>query len=83
MSPPGLTLTLRGQAQDVGALGDTISVLNVQSKRVVQAVVSGPGRVTVSAMPSRLVENAPEPAAGAPVLPSESTSRSQRATSTE
>ena len=80
---PGLTLTLRGQAQDVGALGDTISVLNVQSKRVVQAVVSGPGRVTVSAMPRRLVENAPEPASSAPVLPSDPTSQSPRATSTE
>jgi flagella basal body P-ring formation protein FlgA len=44
---PGLTLTLRGQAQDAGALGDTISIVNSESKRVVQAVVSGPDRVTV------------------------------------
>ena len=46
---PGFTLTLRGQAQDAGALGDTISVLNVKSKRTVQGIVSGPGRVTVNA----------------------------------
>jgi flagellar basal body P-ring formation protein FlgA len=60
---PGLTLTLRGQAQDGGALGDTISVQNVQSKRMVQGVITGPGRVTVTASPSRFVETAP--AAGA------------------
>ena len=57
---PGITLTLRGQAQDAGALGDTISVLNVQSKQVVQAVISGPDRVTVSAPTPRFVDNAPE-----------------------
>lgn len=55
---PGVTLTLRGQAQEAGALGDTISVLNVESKRVVQAVVSGPDRVTVSPVATRLVDNA-------------------------
>jgi len=68
---PGLTLTLRGQAQDAGALGDTISVLNLQSKRVVQGVVSGPGRVTVSATTTRFVDNAPEPAPDSPPPPSE------------
>ncbi len=57
---PGLMLTLRGQAQEAGALGDTINVLNVQSKRVVQGVVSAPGRVTVSAAPRRLVDNMPD-----------------------
>jgi flagella basal body P-ring formation protein FlgA len=54
---PGVTLTLRGQAQDSGALGDTISVLNSESKRVVQAVVSGPDRVSVSAITTRVVDN--------------------------
>jgi len=61
-SAPGLTLTLRGQAQDAGALGDTISVINPQTKRVVQGTVSGPGRVTVANNTLHLVENAPEPA---------------------
>jgi flagellar basal body P-ring formation protein FlgA len=55
---PGVTLTLRGQAQDNGALGDTIGVLNVDSKRVVQAVISGPDRVTVGAIATRVVDNA-------------------------
>ncbi len=68
---PGLTLTLRGQAQDVGALGDTIGVLNVQTKRVVRGIVAGPGRVTVSAATTHLVANAPEPARGPPSDPRE------------
>jgi flagella basal body P-ring formation protein FlgA len=54
---PGVTLTLRGQAKDPGALGDTISVVNVESKRVVQAVVSGPDRVSVGPVSTRLVDN--------------------------
>jgi flagella basal body P-ring formation protein FlgA len=58
---PGLTLTLRGQAQDAGALGDTIGIMNLESKRVVQAVVTGPGRVMVSATTTRFVESAPAP----------------------
>ncbi len=66
---PGLTLTLRGQAQDAGALGDTIGVLNAESKRVVQGVVTGPGRVTVAAVPTRLVENAPIAMGAAPTRP--------------
>jgi flagellar basal body P-ring formation protein FlgA len=56
---PGLTLTLRGEAQDAGALGDTIGVLNVQSKRVVQGVITGPGRVKVLGNATRVVDNAP------------------------
>ena len=63
---PGLSLTLRGQAQDAGALGDTISVINVQSKRVVQGVISGPGRVTVTAAATRFVETEPAPESPAP-----------------
>ncbi len=61
---PGLTLTLRGQAQQAGALGEQISVANVQSKRVIEGIVSGPGRVTVAALgavATQLVDNAPPP----------------------
>jgi flagellar basal body P-ring formation protein FlgA len=71
---PGFMLTLRGQAQDSGALGDTISVLNVQSKRVLQGVVSGPDRVTVSAVTTRFVDNAAPPA---PPVPASSDSPPQ------
>jgi len=73
---PGLTLTLRGQAQDSGAIGDTISVMNMESKRVVRAVVSGPGRVTVAAAGIRFVENAPGPASASDT-PAPSTEGSQ------
>jgi flagella basal body P-ring formation protein FlgA len=43
----GITLTMRGKAMNNGAEGDSIPVLNPQSKRVVQATVTGPGVVTV------------------------------------
>jgi flagellar basal body P-ring formation protein FlgA len=66
---PGITLTLRGQAQDAGALGDTINVLNAQSKRVVQGVVTGPGRVTVKGAITRVVQT--EPATDSPAPSSE------------
>jgi flagella basal body P-ring formation protein FlgA len=57
---PGILLTMRGQAQEAGALGDSIGVLNVQSKRTIQATVTGPGRVTVggAAASPRVVANA-------------------------
>jgi flagellar basal body P-ring formation protein FlgA len=63
---PGISLTLRGQAQDAGALGDTINVTNPQSKRVVQGVITGPGRVTVAAVPARVVDSAPASAPSTP-----------------
>jgi flagella basal body P-ring formation protein FlgA len=56
---PGLVLTLRGKAQDSGALGDQVAVLNEQSKRVVQGTIVAPGRVTVTATTTRLAEGAP------------------------
>jgi len=43
-----ITLTLRGKAMGNGAEGDTISVLNPQSKRIVQATVTAPGVVTIN-----------------------------------
>jgi flagellar basal body P-ring formation protein FlgA len=54
---PGITLTLRGKAQDSGALGDTISVTNIESKRVVQGTISGPDRVNVGAVTTRVVDS--------------------------
>jgi len=44
---PGVVLTLRGKAIDGGAEGDTISVMNEQSKRIVQGTIVGPGRVAI------------------------------------
>lgn len=60
---PGIVLTVRGKAIDAGAEGDVISVLNEQSKRTVQGVVIGPGRVVVSTSSPRLAANMP-PASG-------------------
>jgi flagellar basal body P-ring formation protein FlgA len=54
---PGITLSIAGKARDPGALGDTISVLNAQSKRTLQATVIGPGRVTVGTAAPRLAAN--------------------------
>ena len=36
------------QANEAGAVGDIINVLNTQSNRPVQATVTGPGRVAVT-----------------------------------
>jgi flagella basal body P-ring formation protein FlgA len=54
---PGVTITVRGKAAEGGAEGDVISVLNEQSKRTVQGVVSGPGRVTVGTRTPKLAAN--------------------------
>jgi flagella basal body P-ring formation protein FlgA len=53
---PGLTLNLRGKALDSGSTGEVINVLNAQSKRTVQGVISGPGHVVlVSTAPTAIV----------------------------
>jgi flagellar basal body P-ring formation protein FlgA len=45
---PGILVTIRGQATEAGAKGDTIGVLNLQSKRTVHGTVTGAGQVTVT-----------------------------------
>jgi flagella basal body P-ring formation protein FlgA len=54
---PGIILTVRGKAVEGGAEGDVISVLNEQSKRTVQGVIAGPGRVVVDARTPRMAAN--------------------------
>lgn len=44
---PGLSLSARGRALGDGTLGDIVTVLNEQSRRTVEGVVDGPGRVRV------------------------------------
>jgi flagella basal body P-ring formation protein FlgA len=44
----GLYLTIRGKAMDGGAEGDVVSVMNLQSKRVVSGIVIGRGQVSIS-----------------------------------
>jgi flagellar basal body P-ring formation protein FlgA len=50
----GLYLTIRGKALDNGAEGDTVSVLNLQSKRTISGVVIGRGQVAISVATPRL-----------------------------
>lgn len=47
---PGVRLTIRAKALESGTEGDTIQILNPQSKRTVQATVEAPGRVVVGAL---------------------------------
>jgi flagella basal body P-ring formation protein FlgA len=56
---PGMVLSIRGKALESGTLGDVINVLNVQSKRTIQATVTGPERVSVAAASPRVAVNAP------------------------
>lgn len=51
---PGITISTRGKALEAGALGDTITVANVQTKRTIQGIVSGPNRVTIVAVSARI-----------------------------
>ena len=44
---PGIVLTMRGQALESGTEGDLVNVLNINSKRTIQGVVTGPGRVAI------------------------------------
>ncbi|MGY4623142.1 flagellar basal body P-ring formation chaperone FlgA [Bradyrhizobium sp. USDA 4486] len=44
---PGIYLTTRGKAIESGAEGDTVTVLNLQTKRTLTGVVTGRGQVTV------------------------------------
>lgn len=57
---PGVMLTVRGKATEGGAQGDVISVLNEQSKRLLQGVVTAPGRVAISMGSPRLAANLPQ-----------------------
>jgi flagellar basal body P-ring formation protein FlgA len=59
----GLALSMRAKAIDAGAAGDVIQIQNPQSKRVIQATVMGPGRVSVT--PGALAAGRVVAAAGA------------------
>jgi flagellar basal body P-ring formation protein FlgA len=57
-----VSLSMRGLANEGGRLGAVVNVVNVASKKVLQATVVGPGRVSVSPSPA-----AQQAAAAAPV----------------
>jgi flagellar basal body P-ring formation protein FlgA len=56
---PGIQLTMRGKAQQAGAIGDTITVQNINSKRMVEATITAPGTVTVTGvvLPQKTARN--------------------------
>ena len=43
----GVSLSLQGKAMAAGGVGETIAVLNTNSKKTIQAVVTGPGQAVV------------------------------------
>lgn len=47
---PGLVLKAKGRALDDGAKGQTVQIVNLQSKRTVEAQVTGAGMASVSAL---------------------------------
>ncbi|TDR88904.1 flagellar basal body P-ring formation chaperone FlgA [Enterovirga rhinocerotis] len=56
---PGVALALRVRATESGSLGETIAVVNPHSKKTLQAIVTGPGRVSVGpAAPGRVASAA-------------------------
>ncbi|WP_406854088.1 flagellar basal body P-ring formation chaperone FlgA [Alsobacter sp. KACC 23698] len=55
---PGIALAMRGKALEAGGVGDTVLVMNPQSKRTLSATAISPGVVKViMAVPGRLAEN--------------------------
>lgn len=71
---PGLYLTGRGKALDSGTEGDIVNVINLQSKRTVQGVVTGSGQVSIVVATPRLTT-----AALAANQPTASTTESRKA----
>lgn len=45
---PGLVVTAQGRALENGARGDLVQILNIASRAVVEATVTGPGRARVA-----------------------------------
>lgn len=56
-----LIVTAKGRAMDAGAVGDAIDVQNTTSKRIVQAIVAGPGKVLVRLTNTRRLAEAAIP----------------------
>lgn len=54
---PGLTITTTGRALEGGAVGDVIQVMNLQSKKTIQATITGSNQVQVTTAPRLLASN--------------------------
>jgi flagella basal body P-ring formation protein FlgA len=47
-----MVLTARGRAIDKGALGDVVRLRNLQSQKIFEALVTGPGQVEIADSPA-------------------------------
>ena len=56
---PQMQLSARGQALNSGSSGDAIRIANIQSRQIVEAVVTGPGQVAVGIAPTGIASTAP------------------------
>lgn len=65
---PGLVLTMRGRANEAGALGDLVTVQNLTSKKIVQGVVTGPGRIAVNGVTTGPVAQSSAPSSARPAV---------------
>lgn len=54
---PGMTITTTGRALEGGAIGDVIQVMNLQSKKTIQATVTGSSMVQVVTAPRLIATN--------------------------
>lgn len=54
---PGMTITTTGRAMEAGSVGDVVQVMNLQSKRTIQATVTGMNMVQVITAPSIIASN--------------------------
>ena len=59
-------MTTRGKAIESGGEGDVLKVLNAQTNRTLQGVVTGPGRVDIGPPPP-----VPAPVTSANLLPAD------------
>lgn len=57
----GITLSMRGKAQNAGTMGDAVKVQNPQSKKIVEGVVTGANQVTISAPFTASLADASQP----------------------
>ena len=53
----GISLTLQGKAMTVAAVGDSFAVQNILSKKIIEAVATGPGSAVVGPQAQRLKAN--------------------------
>ena len=57
----GVTVALEAKSMNDGSVGDTVQVVNPQSKKVIEAVVAGPGRAVVGPEAETLKATASNP----------------------